>query len=156
MGKRKEIKFLCRDGRTMEGRQDGVKFWIRKDTRRDQDGLPAYMVAAHDTKDRNRTINTGGHEYFTLEGAKEFCQQIMAGEIDLEARNRKCLEETEAREKRKIEYATQQAAAFRDKLNAAGISYSTLLALEAERESLGGMAQGILMDWERGEDSANG
>lgn len=107
MGKRKEIKFLCRDGRTMEG-------------------------------------------------AKEFCQQIMAGEIDLEARNRKYLEESEAKEKRRIEFATRQAAAFRDKLNAAGISYSTLLTLEAERESLGGMTQGILMEWERGEDSANG
>ena len=30
MGKRKEIKFMCRDGRTFEGRQDGVLFWIRQ------------------------------------------------------------------------------------------------------------------------------
>ena len=31
MGKRKEIKFLCKDGQTREGRQDGVMFWIRID-----------------------------------------------------------------------------------------------------------------------------
>ena len=34
MGKRKEIKFLCKDGQTREGRQDGVMFWIRKDQKR--------------------------------------------------------------------------------------------------------------------------
>lgn len=35
MGKRKEIKFLCKDGQTREGRQDGVMFWIRKDQKRE-------------------------------------------------------------------------------------------------------------------------
>ena len=43
MGKRKEIKFLCKDGQTREGRQDGVMFWIRKDQKREQDGLPAFL-----------------------------------------------------------------------------------------------------------------
>ena len=50
MGKRKEIKFLCKDGQTREGRQDGVMFWIRKDQKREQDGLPAFYVAANDIK----------------------------------------------------------------------------------------------------------
>ena len=71
MGKRKEIKFLCKDGQTREGRQDGVMFWIRKDQKREQDGLPAFYVAANDIKGKGRTIYTAGHEYFTLEGAKE-------------------------------------------------------------------------------------
>ena len=34
MGKRKEIKFMCRDGRTFEGRQDGEKL--------DRNQRPAY------------------------------------------------------------------------------------------------------------------
>ena len=79
MGKRKEIKFLCKDGQTREGRQDGVMFWIRKDQKREQDGLPCYYVAANDTKGKGRTVFTGDHEYFTLEDAKELCQQIMGG-----------------------------------------------------------------------------
>lgn len=156
MGKRKEIKFLCKDGRTLEGRQDGVEFWIRKDTRRERDGLPAYVVAANDTKGKNRTIYTSGHEYFTLEGAKEFCQQIMAGEIDLEERNRKYLEETEAKEKREKKLAIEKAAAFKDKLDAAGISYSTLLDLANERDGLNGMTHAILLEWEHEEGAANG
>lgn len=86
MGKRKEIKFLCKDGRTREGRQDGVMFWIRKDQKREQDGLPCYYVAANDTKGKGRTVFTGDHEYFTLEDAKELCQQIMAGEANLAER----------------------------------------------------------------------
>ena len=86
MGKRKEIKFLCKDGQTREGRQDGVMFWIRKDQKREQDGLPAFYVAANDIKGKGRTIYTAGHEYFTLEGAKELCQQIMAGEANLAER----------------------------------------------------------------------
>ena len=86
MGKRKEIKFLCKDGQTREGRQDGVMFWIRKDQKREQDGLPCYYVAANDTKGKGRTVFTGDHEYFTLEDAKELCQQIMAGEANLAER----------------------------------------------------------------------
>lgn len=75
MGKRKEIKFLCKDGQTREGRQDGVMFWIRKDQKREQDGLPAFYVAANDIKGKGRTIYTAGHEYFTLEGQKNFASR---------------------------------------------------------------------------------
>lgn len=42
MGKRKEIKFMCRDGRTFEGRQDGVLFWIRENQILRRRGLPCY------------------------------------------------------------------------------------------------------------------
>lgn len=59
MGKRKEIKFMCRDGRTFEGRQDGVLFWIRENRFRRQQGLPCYYVAANDTKGKGRTVFTG-------------------------------------------------------------------------------------------------
>ena len=98
MGKRKEIKFLCKDGQTREGRQDGVMFWIRKDQKREQDGLPAFYVAANDIKGKGRTIYTVGHEYFTLEGAKELCQQIMAGEANLAERKARYAAEVAAQQ----------------------------------------------------------
>lgn len=75
MGKRKEIKFMCRDGRTFEGRQDGVLFWIRENRILRQRGLPCYYVAANDTKGKGRTVFTGDHEHFTLEGQKNFASR---------------------------------------------------------------------------------
>lgn len=102
MGKRKEIKFLCKDGQTREGRQDGVMFWIRKDQKREQDGLPAFYVAANDIKGKGRTIYTAGHEYFTLEGAKELCQQIMAGEANLAERKARYAAEDIEKERRAV------------------------------------------------------
>lgn len=154
MGKRKEIKFLCKDGQTREGRQDGVMFWIRKDQKREQDGLPAFYVAANDIKGKGRTIYTAGHEYFTLEGAKELCQQIMAGEANLAERKARYAAEDIEKERRAVAAATEQAKAFRDKLEATGISYHELLALEQAHEDLGDMAHNILIGYERGEGLA--
>lgn len=114
MGKRKEIKFLCKDGQTREGRQDGVMFWIRKDQKREQDGLPAFYVAANDIKGKGRTIYTAGHEYFTLEGAKELCQQIMAGEANLAERKARYAAEDMEKERRAVAAATEQAKAIRE------------------------------------------
>ncbi len=156
MGKRKEIKFLCKDGQTREGRQDGVMFWIRKDQKREQDGLPAFYVAANDIKGKGRTIYTAGHEYFTLEGAKELCQQIMAGEANLAERKARYAAEDMEKERRAVAAATEQAKAFRDKLEATGISYHELLALEQAHEDLGDMAHNILLGWENGEGFPNG
>ena len=152
MGKRKEIKFMCRDGRTFEGRQDGVLFWIRENRILRQRGLPCYYVAANDIKGKGRTIYTAGHEYFTLEGAKELCQQIMAGEANLAERKARYAAEDMEKERRAVAAATEQAKAFRDKLEADGISYHELLALEQAHEDLGDMAHNILLGWENGED----
>ena len=156
MGKRKEIKFMCKDGRTLEGRQDGVRFWIRKDKMRERDGLPPFCVAANDTKGKGRTIFTSGHEYFTMEGAKEFCQQIMAGDAKLEERIAKYAAENMEKEQRAVSAATKRAKAFRDKLEAAGISYHELMALEQAHEDLGDIAHNILLGWENGEGFPNG
>ena len=98
MGKRKEIKFMCRDGRTFEGRQDGVLFWIRENQILRRRGLPCYYVAANDTKGKGRTVFTGDHEHFTLEGAKELCQQIMAGEANLGERKARYAAEVAAQQ----------------------------------------------------------
>lgn len=46
MGKRKEIKFMCRDGRTFEGRQDGVLFWIRENRILRQRGMVEEVTTA--------------------------------------------------------------------------------------------------------------
>ena len=151
MGKRKEIKFLCKDGQTREGRQDGVMFWIRKDQKREQDGLPCYYVAANDTKGKGRTVFTGDHEYFTLEGAKELCQQIMAGEANLAERKARYAAEDMEKERRAVAAATEQAKAFRDKLEGVGISYHKLLALEEARRDMNDLAHHILLGWENGE-----
>jgi len=151
MGKRKEIKFLCKDGQTREGRQDGVMFWIRKDQKREQDGLPCYYVAANDTKGKGRTVFTGDHEYFTLEDAKELCQQIMAGEANLAERKARYAAEDMEKERRAVAAATEQAKAFRDKLEATGISYHELLALEEARRDMNDLAHHILLGWENGE-----
>ena len=83
MGKRKEIKFR-RDGRVYEGRQNGVIFRLYEDRDKIKTCAPAYSVTAVDTKNEGREICTAGHQYFHMDAAKEFCQQIAAGEIDLE------------------------------------------------------------------------
>ena len=126
-------------------------FWIRKDQKREQDGLPSFHVAANDIKGKGRTIYTAGHEYFTLEGAKGLCQQIMAGEANLA--ERKARYAAEDIEKRTAGGCGCHRATglIRDKLEAAGISYHELMALEQAHEDLGNMAHNILLGWENGE-----
>lgn len=151
MGKRKEIKFMCRDGRTFEGRQDGVLFWIRENQILRRRGLPCYYVAANDTKGKGRTVFTGDHEHFTLEGAKELCQQIMAGEANLGERKARYAAEDAEKERRAVAEATEQAKNFRGRLEAAGISFGKLLELEDALDDLSFMARNILLGWENGE-----
>ena len=61
-----------------------------------------------------------------------------------------------ADDRAEIAAAVKAAKAFRDKLEAAGISYHELLALEQAHEDLGNMAHNILMGWENGEGFPNG
>lgn len=158
MASRKEIKFkpAYRGAKALEGRQDGVIFKIHRSLRPEHVDDPAYSVMATDTKGQGRNISTSRHQYFTLDGAKEFCQQIAAGEIDLEALRAKFDAEDMAKERRAVHKATEEAKEFRAKLEAAGISYETLLDLSAENEALDSMARNILMGLERGEDLPNG
>lgn len=99
MGKRKEIKFR-RDGRVYEGRQNGVIFRLYEDRDKIKTCAPAYSVTAVDTKNEGREICTAGHQYFHMDAAKEFCQQIAAGEIDLETLQEKFAAETPPESKR--------------------------------------------------------
>lgn len=52
-----------------------------------------------------------------------------------------------------IAAAVKVAKAFRDKLEAAGISYHKLLALEEARRDMNDLAHHILLGWENGEGS---
>lgn len=113
-------------------------------------------MAANDIKGKGRTIYTAGHEYFTLEGAKELCQQIIAGEASLAERKARYAAEDMEKERRAVAAATEQAKAFRDKLEAAGISYHKLLALEEARCDMNDLAHHILLGWENEEGFPNG
>jgi len=152
MSKRKEIKFR-RDYRELIGQQDGVVYRIYTDPMLDDNCTPACTVSAYDTKKQGRTISTAGYRTFHLADAKELCQQISAGEIDLEALRVQFAAEDQRKEQEAIRTATEQAKAFRDKLEAVGISYSTLLELEAMRGNLGNIGHNILIGWERGEEA---
>ncbi|MEG2177203.1 MAG: hypothetical protein RRY97_10045 [Oscillibacter sp.] len=151
--KRKEIKFR-QFGNEYEGRQNGVLYRIFGELA--TSGGPKYTVLITEDKLQGHKISTAGHRIFTMEGAKEFCQQIAAGEIDLEELRAMYDAENAAKEREAIRKATEQAKAFRDKLEAVGISYMTMLELEALRGNLGSIGHNILIGWERGEGLPNG
>ena len=60
-----------------------------------------------------------------------------------------------ADDRAEIAAAVKVAKAFRDKLEATGISYHELLALEQAHEDLGDMAHNVLIGYERGEGWPN-
>lgn len=60
------------------------------------------------------------------------------------------------KERRAVTAATEQAKAFRDKLEATGISYHKLLALEEAQHDMNDLAHHILLGWENGEGFPNG
>lgn len=148
--KRKEIKFR-RTRWSLEGRQDGVIYRISEDRTLVGTCAPSCSVSAYDTKERGRTINTAGRRHFHLDTAKEFCQKIAAGEIDLEAMRMEFDAEDAAKERAAVRDATEKAKRFRARLEAVGLSYLNLLELEVLRGGLGEMGHQILLGWERGE-----
>ena len=153
MAKRKEIKWR-REGRgTMTRRQDGIIFRIYRAW-----DLPLreQTVSCDDTKGNGRTINTAGYRKFTWEEAVEFCQAIVAGEINLEDLRAEFAAEDAKRERRAIRQAVAEAKEFRGHLERAGISYTTLLHLVALQEGMGGLAHNILLGYEHGEGWPSG
>lgn len=151
--KRKEIKWR-REGRgTMTGRQDGIIFrifrpWDAPEQR--------HTVSCHDTRGTGRTISTTGHRTFTWEEAVEFCQKIAAGEVDLGAMRAEFEAEDTTRERKAVRAAVEEAKEFREHLERAGISYTTLLELEALRANLGSLGHNALLGFERGEGWPDG
>ena len=151
--KRKEIKWR-REGRgTMTGRQDGIIFRIFHPWDAPEQ---VHTVSCHDTRDTGRTISTVGHRTFTWEEAVEFCQKIAAGEIDLENMRAEFAAEDVKKERQAIRRAVEEAKKFREHLERAGISYTTLLELEALRANLGSLGHNALLGFERGEGWPDG
>ena len=169
MAKRKEIKWRWEARGTMIGRQNGIIFRIYHPW-----DMPEreHTVSCYDTKGSARTISTAGYRKFTWEEAVEFCQAIAAGEIDLEdlrarfdaedmanmvAHLRAEFAAIEAeRERQALRKAVEEAKEFRGHLEAAGISYNTLLELEALRGNLGSLGHNALLGFERGEGWPDG
>ena len=144
MAKRKEIKWR-REGRgTMTGRQDGIIFRIYHAW-----DMPEreHTVSCHDTKGNGRTINTAGYRKFTWEEAVEFNLEDLRAEFAAEDAKK---------ERRAIQQAVAEAKEFRGHLERAGISYTTLLELEALRANLGSLGHNALLGFERGEGWPDG
>lgn len=150
MAKRKEIKFH-RTRWNWEGRQDGVIYRIFEDCTLAGTCAPSHSVSTYDTKGQGREIDTAGHRLFHLDAAKELCQQIAAGEIDLEAMRAEFAAEDVAKERAAVRAAAEAAKKFHNRLAAVGLKYLDLLELEALRHNLGDMGHNILLGYERGE-----
>lgn len=146
--KRKEIEWWSKGNGTVTGRHNGVIFWISRQGDTEENG---YTVRSRDTRGTGRTISTAGYREFTWEEAVEFCQKIAAGEINLDAMRAEFQAEDMAREKKVVQAAVAEAKAFREHLERAGISYTTLLHLTALQQEMGGLAHNILLGYEHGE-----
>uniref|UniRef100_A0AAU8B796 Uncharacterized protein n=1 Tax=Dulem virus 34 TaxID=3145752 RepID=A0AAU8B796_9CAUD len=156
MSKRKEIKFR-RSGRgTCEGRQDGVIYRIYEDWTLVGTGKPTCTVSTCDTKGKGRDMHLGSYRRFSMDEAKEFCQKIAAGEVDLEALRA----EIEAAEAEKGQAAlreiVEKAKKFRDRLDTMGLKYTDLLELEELANDLGDIGHHVLLGYERGEGWPSG
>ena len=160
MAKRKEICFRT-VGRDRIGRQNGFKFYIFQNGDAEAPTALSYSVGIRTPRDCRQDVpgnfvSTAGHQHFTLEGAKEFCQQIAAGEISLE--DVLAIQEAQgaAREQAVVREITEKAKKFRDQLEARGLTYMDLLTLEAIHNGLGDIGHNILLGWYRGEGLPNG
>ena len=153
MAKRKEIKWRWEARGTMIGRQNGIIFRIYHPW-----DMPEreHTVSCYDTKGSARTISRAGYRKFTWEEAVEFCQKIAAGEVDLGAMRAEFEAEDTARERKAVRAAVEEAKEFREHLERAGISYTTLLELEALRANLGSLGHNALLGFERGEGWPDG
>lgn len=148
--KRKEIKFR-RTRWNWEGRQDGVIYRIHEDRTLAGTCAPSHSVSTYDTKGQGREIDTVGYRLFHMEAAKELCQQIAAGEIDLEAMRVEFAAEDAAKKRAAVRAAVEAAKKFHTRLEAVGLKYTDLLELEDLRHNLGEVGHNILLGYERGE-----
>ncbi len=155
MAKRKEIKFK-NVGVDLKGKQNGLTFWIHQDMDLAATRAPAYYVSVYPGAANIPTFSTGGRQYFDLAGAKEFCQKIAAGEIDMEDLQAAYDAEDDAKERAVFREITEKAKKFHARLDAMGLKYRDLLELEALAHSLGDMGHNILLGYERGEGCPSG
>lgn len=143
MPKQKEIKFreCCGD---LVGSRNGMRFTISKEPGLEGPGRQAYWVMVGSMAGR-LLLSTVAHQYFTLDGAKEFCRRAAAGEIDLEELRAVYEAEEETVRRAAIE---ARARLLRARLTAMGLTYRSFLELEALAHGLGEMGHDILLKWE--------
>ena len=151
--KRKEIKFR-EDREGLIGRQNGIIFRIYEIPTVDK--IAPYIVSARSAVVPGIGLTTSGHRYFSLDEAKEFCQQIAAGEIKLEELQATYDAENDAKERAVFQEIAEKAKEFQKCLDAKGLKYTDLLELEVLAHSLGDMGHNILLGYERGEGWPNG
>ena len=117
-----------------------------------ENGSYYWVVAVRSDKDKPAYLNTEGHQHFDSAGeAAEFCAELADGRLNLEQIKRDYELRDAAREQAEIREAVRRAKAFRDKLEAAGITYATLLDLERFQDTVGPLANSFLAGYERGE-----
>lgn len=155
MAKQKEIKFRDRGG-FLEGRRGNLVFTLYGDAREADPEKMTYSVVVRHRDIESLGMSTAGHLHFKLDGAKEFCQKIAAGEIDPEALLVEFAAEDMAREQAAIREVTERAKKFHARLDAKGLKYRDLLELEVLAHSLGDMGHNILLGYERGEGWPSG
>lgn len=98
----------------------------------------------------------GGLQKIHLGGGRGVLPAIAAGEIDLEDLRAEFAAIEAERERQALRKAVEEAKEFRGHLEAAGISYNTLLELEALRGNLGSLGHNALLGFERGEGWPDG
>ena len=119
-----------------------------------ENGSYYWVVAVRSDKDRPAPayLNTEGHQHFDSAGEDaEVCADRADGRLNLGQITRDYELRDAAREQAEIREAVRRAKAFRDKLEAAGISYATLLDLERFQDTVGPLANCFLAGYERGE-----
>ena len=114
------------------------------------------MAKQKEIKFQERHGSLRGRQDFDLEGAKEFCQKIAAGEIKLEDLQAKFNEEDNEKERAVFREITEKARKFHERLEEKGLKYTELLELEVLAHSLGDMGHNILLGHERGEGWPSG
>lgn len=117
---------------------------------------PFWVLAARGGK-QGDSLNTGTHKRFeTLEAAAMFCEDLATGKVTLEELQAQFNAEDDAREQAAIRDAAERAKKFWDKLEAMGISYTTLLGLMDEQMNMNDLTHRILLGWGSGEAFPNG
>lgn len=146
--KRKEIKWR-REGRgTMTGRQDRIIFSDLPPAGRTGAG-PHRKLPRHKRHRENDQHSRTQDIY--LGGGRGVLPKDRAQEIDLENMRAEFAAEDVKKERQAIRRAVEEAKKFREHLERAGISYTTLLELEALRANLGSLGHNALLGFERGE-----
>ena len=149
----REIKFRDHCG-DLIGRQNGMVFIIRTEPGVIA-GTPAHWVTVI-LGDGAPTFSTVGHQYFRLDEAKEFCRQVVAGEIDLAVLRARYDAEDEAKIRDDDQDLAERVVLFRARLAAAGLSFLDLMGLEVLHNALGEMGHQVLLELERKEKCPGG